>query len=257
MNVEFSDYVIYVDESGDHQLLKSDEEYPIFVLAFCIFKKSKYNAETVPSLNSLKFDFWGHDAVILHSHKIRKQKAEFSILGNLPTMQRFMEKINALMSDTDFSIIATAIDKRLLKSQFENPASPYNLGLLFCLGQATVFLEEFEQQNKMTHIIVEARGKKEDAELELEFMRIQNQFDRLAKFSMIFANKKINNTGLQIADLIAHPIGRHIINPDQLNRSFNILEKKFYRYPNYEETGLVIFPHIPSKKRKTSVYTEV
>jgi hypothetical protein len=35
----FSTYIVYVDESGDHSLNTVDENYPVFVLAFCIFHK--------------------------------------------------------------------------------------------------------------------------------------------------------------------------------------------------------------------------
>ena len=38
----FSDYVVYVDESGDHGLKSMDKTYPIFVLAFCVFNKQQY-----------------------------------------------------------------------------------------------------------------------------------------------------------------------------------------------------------------------
>ncbi|CAC9451571.1 hypothetical protein BSPLISOX_2138 [uncultured Gammaproteobacteria bacterium] len=40
--MDFSDYIVYVDESGDHGLVNIDTQYSIFVLAFCIFKKSDY-----------------------------------------------------------------------------------------------------------------------------------------------------------------------------------------------------------------------
>jgi len=45
----YSDYVVYVDESGDHGLKNIDENYPVFVLAFCIFKKQDYIANIVPT----------------------------------------------------------------------------------------------------------------------------------------------------------------------------------------------------------------
>jgi hypothetical protein len=32
--VRESDYIVYVDESGDHGLVSVDPEYPVFVLAF-------------------------------------------------------------------------------------------------------------------------------------------------------------------------------------------------------------------------------
>ena len=34
---QFSDFMVYVDESGDHSLTSIDKNYPIFVLAFCVF----------------------------------------------------------------------------------------------------------------------------------------------------------------------------------------------------------------------------
>jgi hypothetical protein len=97
-----------------------------------------------------------------------------------------------------------------------------------------MFLEEKGQRATLTHLVVEARGKKEDAELELEFRRIMDQKPKgLANFDIKFADKRANSAGLQIADLVAHPIGRNYINPQQKNRSFEILEKKFHRYPSY------------------------
>ena len=36
---QFSDFMVYVDESGDHSLTSIDKNYPIFVLAFCVFYK--------------------------------------------------------------------------------------------------------------------------------------------------------------------------------------------------------------------------
>lgn len=241
--MDFSDYIIYADESGDHSLAKVfDEDYPVFVLAFCIFKKTDYIEQALTKLSQLKFDFWGHDAVILHSHKIRKQKEEFALLGNVPTMEKFVERISEMVSNTSFCVIATAIDKRRLQTQYTKPQSPYNLGLLFCLERATKFLSEMRQKDRLTHIIVEARGKKEDAELELEFRRIVMQQKGLARFDIIFSDKKSNGAGLQIADLMAHPIGRHVINPMQENRSYNIVEKKFHKYPNHYGKGLKIFP---------------
>ncbi|WP_338012591.1 DUF3800 domain-containing protein [Rhizobium sp. LCM 4573] len=39
--MSYSDFIIYVDESGDHSLTSIDVNYPIFVLSFCIFEKSR------------------------------------------------------------------------------------------------------------------------------------------------------------------------------------------------------------------------
>ena len=59
-----------------------------------------------------------------------------------------------------------------------------------------------------------------------------------------FMDKKHNSTGLQLADLVAHPIGRHAINPGQPNRAYDLLEPKFRRGPagRVEGFGLKLFP---------------
>ncbi|MDQ6991340.1 MAG: DUF3800 domain-containing protein [Mariprofundaceae bacterium] len=98
---EFSDYIVYVDESGDHGLQNIDPNYPIFVLAFCIFHKNYY-----------------------------------------------------------------------------------------CDGV--------------------------------------NQFKKTLPFDIKFADKRMNSAGLQLADLLARPVGLHVLRPKQSNRAFDILKPKFY-----------------------------
>jgi hypothetical protein len=58
-SMAFSDYVVYVDESGDHSLQSIDPNFPVFSLVFCIFKKSDFVETVVPVVQRLKFDFWG------------------------------------------------------------------------------------------------------------------------------------------------------------------------------------------------------
>lgn len=57
---------LFLDESGDHDLIKVDPEYPIFVLAGCIMD-SQYEEKTLTAaLNKFKKDFFGNDKIILH-----------------------------------------------------------------------------------------------------------------------------------------------------------------------------------------------
>jgi hypothetical protein len=44
-----------------------------------------------------------------------------------------------------------------------------------------------------------------------------------------FVDKKHNSSGLQFADLVAYPIGRYSIKPDQPNRAYEIVQTKFRR----------------------------
>jgi len=73
----FSKYIVYVDESGDHSLKSIDEQYLLFVLAFCVFHKRHYSESVVPALEKFKFNYFGHDQVVLHENEIRKEKGMF------------------------------------------------------------------------------------------------------------------------------------------------------------------------------------
>ena len=84
----------------------------------------------------------------------------------------------------------------------------------------------------MTHFVFECRGKKEDRELIEEFERVcagANYRGEHLPFQMTLADKKSNCCGLQLADVMARPIGRNTMRPNEPNRAFDIIRKKFYR----------------------------
>ncbi len=250
MSNGFGEYIIYVDESGDHSLTSVDEQHPVFVLAFCIFKKSDYTGIVLPMVNQFKFDFWGHDLAILHNREIRRPEKDFGFLRVSEELrERFFSRLNQLMEELPFSIIATVIDKRRLKEKYSQPHSPYETALKFCLERAYSYLKDQSGVEHATNIIVEQRGASEDKDLELAFRRIVdsgNWHSRRLPFEIILANKKTNSCGLQIADLVAHPIGRYVIDSSQENRSFQILEKKILgRNGKKDGYGLKIFPKVP------------
>lgn len=245
--MEFSDYIVFVDESGDHGLQRINPEYPVFVLAFCIFHKESYTRAVVPAVQGLKFDFWGHDAIVLHSHEIRKAKGDFSILLNADTRTRFIDRVNDLIETSDFTLIAAVIDKERLVRRYAYPDDPYEIALAFCMERLQRFLRDRGQSNRKTHLLVECRGKTEDDKLELEFRRIcdgGNRVGEMRNLDIRFVDKKHNSPGLQVADLAAYPVGRHIIKPDQPNRAYEIIEGKLRRGPEGQVRGygLKVFP---------------
>lgn len=253
-SLPFSDFVIFVDESGDHSLTSIDKEYPLFLLTFCIVRKTDYSKIIVPSFLDFKFDFFGHDMTVLHSHEIRKPRGDFSILLNPTIRERFMTRLNGLIEVAPFTLIAIAIRKLDLKNKYETPHNPYNLALRFGLERVFRFLWDNGQQDKLTHIIAESRGRVEDADLELQFRRVmQNAHDWTPKFmlnfqrmpfELIIADKKTNSIGMQLADLIAYPIGRSVLRPEQANRAYDVLKAKFLKNQRGEMAGwgMKIFP---------------
>lgn len=227
--MEYSDYIIYVDESGDHNLVNTDPNYPMFVLAFCIFRKTEYADLVSPSIQRFKFKHFGHDTVVLHEHEIRKQQAPFVFLKSRDKRAVFMQDINKLITKAPMTVIAAAIHKDEHKELSADPTNPYEVALTFCMERAYSFLNNLKQTRRKTHLVVECRGKKEDRDLELEFRRIcdgANLIGQLDCFDIVFADKKANSGGLQLADLIARPIGIKILNPDQQNRAYEIIALK-------------------------------
>ena len=243
----FSDYIIYVDESGDHGLQPLDPEYPVFVLDFCIFRKDHYANVVVPGMQAFKFEFFGHDIAILHEHSIRRLIPPFTFLRSIKKRQLFMDGLNSLVSRSEFTIIGAVIKKGQLARTRTVPDNPYETALSFCMEGAWRFLLDHGQQERTTHIVVEGRGAREDRELGTAFRRIKdgaNGIGEMPGFEIFFANKKTNSTGLQLADLTARPIGRHILDPLQPNRAWDIIEPKLYRAPPGGEDGfgLKVFP---------------
>ena len=244
--IQHSEFIIYVDESGDHSLESIDPDYPVFVLSFCIFRKSDYAQRVTPAIRQLKFATFGHDMVVLHESEIRRKKGAFSRLSKEPR-EAFMNTLTDIIGAADFQLVAVVIDKRKLKDRYTQPAHPYHLALEFGLERIYRLLKDAGQDDKLTFLVCEARGPKEDAELELEFRRIRdgaNYFHKPLPFDLIMADKKTNSEGLQLADLTARPIGLSVLRPDQGNRAATVLEGKFYRDKTGSKLGmgLKVFP---------------
>ena len=96
---QYGKYIVYVDESGDHSLSPINKEYPVFVLAFCIFEKDKYSIDIVPKLKEFKFKHFGHDMVVLHENEIRRDKGEFKILNSKDKKDSFVSELTNIIKN--------------------------------------------------------------------------------------------------------------------------------------------------------------
>lgn len=232
-----SSFVVYVDESGDHSLESVDPNYPVFVLAFCVFHKRHYAQKVVPAVETFKFRHFGHDVVVLHETDIRKERGDFRF-NSREHKDAFLEELTGIIEANNFILIGCVIDKRRLR---ERDSNPYHLALGFCLETLYELIQEKRQETLPTHVVVECRGKREDAELELEFRRVcagENKFGKPLPFHIVFADKKTNSSGLQLADLVARPIGLSVVKPEQPNRAFEVLMRKFFCSGGRQNVGV-------------------
>lgn len=248
----FSDYIVFVDESGDHGMSTVDPGYPIFVLACCLISKQDYMQKVVPAIQRIKFAMFGHDAVVLHEREIRKDLGPFAILRSPDKKQAFLEALNDALAQAPITVFSAVIDKNKLIQQAREEESPYVMSLRFCLERIYYTLARLGQTGSngsalTTHVVCESRGGHEDDELELAFRRIcegDNYSNKALPFAPVIAHKRSNSIGLQLADLVARPIGLRQLRPDQQNRAWDVIEEKLDHDRNgrYQGYGLKCFP---------------
>lgn len=243
----FSDFIVFVDESGDHGMASIDPSYPVFVLAFCVFAKESYAGRVVPWMMRFKFKHFGHDQVVLHEREIRKALPPFAFLVDAGRREVFMGDLNRLVSAAPFTLVASVVLKARHRDRYAVPENPYHVAMGFGLERVYRHLHGEGCRQGVTPLLFERRGGKEDAALEEEFRRVcegANAMGARLPFKAVMADKRCNSPGLQLADLVARPIGRKILDPAQPNRAYDLLEPKFRRSPagRVEGWGLKVFP---------------
>ena len=120
-----------------------------------------------------------------------------------------MARLSSIMETSNFVLISAVVDKARLSRSEGATSNPYHIALGICLEAMREFLAEKGQDRVKTHVVVECRGKKEDAELELEFRRIcdgDNPGNRVLPFDVVFADKamfeRVKATGVLSAELV-------------------------------------------------------
>lgn len=249
--------IMFLDESGDHNLdpEKVDSSYPIFVLTGCIFEQKYYEQKVINSINKLKEDFFGGIDIIFHTAEmIRPIKAKdkrFLKLIDTNFRNKFYSALNKILDETDFLLTACVIKKQDHWEKYGISAlDPYLLSFDNLLNR---FIFQIRNPDQGT-IIAEKRNSILDNQLEIAWLNSKVSGTKFVKGTEIkekIDNFKIlpkakNEIGLQIADLIASPIGRKIlkIKPKPGNEvDFDIIKKKFIcKNGEILNCGLTILP---------------
>lgn len=244
--------ILFLDESGDHNLTKIDSTYPAFCLAGMIISEEDYEDELSPNIDSLKLKYWKTTDVILHSRDIRKCLPPFNILMNKDTKGRFYEDIDNIFLNAPVTLLASIILKEKLNHTYATPMNPYEISLLFIMER---FLYHLEEIDEVGYISVESRDKKMNASLLESYTKIIS-YGSGAQYRVVpsryqsrirkleFVTKAENENGHQIADLIAYPTTNKILYPNRTNPSFEIIKQKFRKSPGgrIKGYGIKVFP---------------
>jgi hypothetical protein len=239
--------IMFLDESGDHSLDKIDNTYPIFVLAGCVFDFSYYASTVEPAVQALKQKYFQKTDIILRSYDIRKQKNDFASLVDKKKREAFYNELNDLLSKLEFSIIAAAINKQHLKLQYTDPDNPYFLCFRFILERSIMFLGRSQEQLMLRIESRETHNDRKLAEVYETFRDGSSLFSKTevqSKLTDLSFNQKTQNiAGMQIADLVAYPIGKWVMDKNRENIAFDILKSKIHaKDGKYMGYGLKVFP---------------
>ncbi|MDR2920063.1 MAG: DUF3800 domain-containing protein [Tannerella sp.] len=241
-------YFLFLDECGDQNLANFDASFPIFTLCGIMMSEDNYQKLGLEVIQ-MKTKYWGEKKIILHSRDIRKCEKGFEILFNLDLKKSFYEDINSIMRDSDYTVVSCSIQKEPYIRKYGRLSDVYGLSLSFIIERVVFYLDSQNDRSVELHVLAEKRGKKEDACLInyynevldrgtyfVNSQRIKNYFR-----SFEFKDKKDNIIGLQIADLVAYPLTRHVLDPQAVNIAFDIINEKIYSQGG-KLHGLKIFP---------------
>jgi hypothetical protein len=155
-----------------------------------------------------------------------------------------MADIDEMMTKLPYTIIAVCIRKTLHKDRYGVLSrNPYVLALQYGMERVKGYLDELGQAEVV--MVAESRGRNEDDSLRAAFFDLMQRgtsyhsFHHL-KISLSFVRKERNLPGLQLADLVAYPIGKFAAT-QKGSSPMKIIFPKILARPGWRH-GLKIFP---------------
>ena len=240
-----------MDESGDHSLKSVDSSFPVFVLVGLLIEDSEY-LRMCNQIEAFKKKYFNTNEVVLHNRDIRKCNGAFQILFDLNIKRKFYNDLEKILSTANYKIVASAINKEKHIERYGKLADdPYEIALTFVL-ERVLFETDANHGQTSLRVMIEGRGDKEDASLAKRYNEIlyrgtgQVTSDRLRRTyeeGLIVRKKSDNDCGLQLADLCAYPIARHVMNSNEPNPAFDVIKSKIRSGARgFMGYGIKIFP---------------
>lgn len=241
--------VLFLDESGDHNLSVIDPQYPMFVLGGVIMEVDYAKGPLTDAMDDFKRRMFGRTDIVLHTADIIRNRNGFERMKDAGFRAEFLDGLNALMRWADYRVVACTVHKtgHLARYGF-GAVDPYMLSLdvlveRFCMDVGNVARGGI--------IVAEKRDPVLDRGLDLAWLNLKINGTRYVQAhdidnrmaGLALRAKSDNIAGLQLADLVVSPIGRHVLGkPDR--EDWRIVESKFRRSPKgrIEGYGLVCLP---------------
>ncbi len=237
-------YRLYIDESGDHTYGKQsvdlrisspasvievpryadleDDRKRYLSLTGCIVERDFYDTvfrEEMTTIKKKHFSYDPDDPFVFHRDDIINKRRTFYCLRNPEKEALFNNDLLEFMGGMTYWIITVVIDKKAHIEKYGGAAyHPYH----YCL---TVMLERYCGLLSLLagkgDVLAESRGRREDEQLKKAYAEIydggshwvsRNRFQNVLTSREIKLKKKDHNiAGLQLADMLAHPLKVHTL----------------------------------------------
>lgn len=210
-------YRLYIDEVGNPDFGASEDPNHRYLSLTGIIMDLDYVARVAsPAIESLKFTYFDahpDDPIVFHRKELLSGKPPFHALRDPNLRDSFNTELLSLLHELNYLVVTVVIDKLEQKQRYAVwRFDPYHYAL-------TVLAERYVQwlQGKATRgdLMAESRGGKEDRRLKASFARLYEEGTEyvspdvftqwLTSGELKVRPKAANVTGLQLADLIAHP----------------------------------------------------
>ena len=240
-------HLAFAAESGDAGMDRINPTFPLLSFATCVFEAGAYEQFVVPSIAELKERYFAGRKIVLHERDIRRNTGDFALLRGLAQRSAFEADLIDLIDATPFIIIAAVVHKTRLQVRYPRPDDPYALCLRFAFERLRWHLNAVSGPDHVARIMAESRNPVADRELRRAFDKFKRGDylgTKIENVALEFATKKDGHAGMEIADLVANPIARHVLDLPEALIPFGVIESKFRR--NYrgqaDGWGLKIFP---------------
>lgn len=216
-------YRLYIDEVGNSDLGSSKDPNHRYLSLTGVILNLEYVSTTVfPTIEALKRDYFDthpDEPFILHREELVNKKHPFESLRDPANEKAFNQNLLNLLQNLDYAVITVVIDKLEHNQRYEVwRFDPYH----YCM---TVIVERYvlwlKSKDARGDVMAESRRGKEDLNLKDAFERVyingsdfiepETSVEHLTSAQIKVKPKSNNITGLQLADIIAHPSFRAIL----------------------------------------------
>jgi hypothetical protein len=210
--------LVFIDETGDHDLIKIDTQYPLFGLGAFVIEETEYEKMDKAISAFKQRYFTDSETFILHSSELKRpiharSDARNIIMKDADVRARFYKDFDEnVVSSFNFKLIFCYIKKEQMADSYRYPADPYHFSFENILNRT------IRHGGEKNNIFAEKRGDLLNTELKAEYERLTKVGIRFydagrvregTEFTLV--DKKENINGLQFIDMALASVTRAVL----------------------------------------------